>query len=209
MTACQEELTAPGVVSRALPRRERRGVRHRPHPAARAPTSSYTGYVLRRRAGSTAGARNGLPAGDARAVYRFQPRRGLRRGAATALRAYTVGLRAALAQPRPRATRCSTASSSTSTGSTPRTIDSSATFASITSQLVPEATSSTASTCPTPSTRVWSGRCFGEPTSPRWRFLLEGDGVLAIGVGISAPKPSGIRLGAAARAERPDLHHAT
>ena len=71
-TACREELTAPAVCPELCPGGNARVFDTVLTPLPNA-DSSYTGYVQRHRAGSML-VSNGLPAGEARTVYRFGPR---------------------------------------------------------------------------------------------------------------------------------------
>jgi hypothetical protein len=190
-TACQEELTAPAVCPELCPGGNARvfDTVLTPLPGA---DSSYAGYVPRHRAGSML-VSNGLPAGEARAVYRFQARRDSAPVGDSA-RPYVVdsalisfnlirrdtlldGLKLYLYR------------------IDPATADSEATFASITSQFVLPAI---IDSIPVPDTlnsglvrTVLRGADIAKVALP-----VEGDGVLAIGVGMSAPQPSGARLGA-------------
>ena len=190
-TACQEDLTAPVVCPELCPGGNARvfDTVLTPLPGA---DSSYVGYVPRHRAGTML-VSNGLPAGDARAVYRFQARRDSIPVGDSA-RSYVVdsaliginlirrdtlldGLKLYIYR------------------IDPATADSEATFASITSQFIPTAIIDSIAVPDTLNSglvrTVLRGADIAKVDLP-----VEGDGVLAIGVAMSAPQPSGARLGA-------------
>jgi hypothetical protein len=191
-TACQEDLTAPAQCPELCPGGESRVFDTVLTPLPGSDTS-YTGYVSKDRAGAML-VSNGMPAGDARAVYRFGPRLDSIEVNDT-MRAYTVdSVELAL----------TLVGRDTLLGGVklylyridPATADTAATFASITSQFVPEAIIDSITVLDTlrPPGRlrtVLQGAEVAKVALP-----VEGDGVLAIGVAMAAPQPSGVRLGA-------------
>ena len=189
-TACQEELTAPAECPELCPGGEARLFDTVLTPLAGSDTS-YTGYVSRHRAGTML-VSNGLPAGDARTVYRFQARADSIEVRDT-MRAYAVD--SALLS-------INLIRRDTLLGGLklylyridPATADSEATFASITPQLVPEAIIDSFIVPDTLTSglvrTVLSGAELAKVALP-----VEGDGVLAVGVAMAAPQPSGVRLG--------------
>ena len=190
-TACQEELTAPAVCPELCPGGNARvfDTVLTPRPDA---DSSYTGYVPRHRAGSML-VSNGLPAGDARAVYRFQARRDSAPVGDSA-RPYVVDS----VQISLNLIRRDTLLDGLNFyvyRIDPATADSEATFASITSQFVPEAIIDSIHVPDTLDSGLVRTVLRGADVA-KVALPVEGDGVLAIGVAMSAPEPSGARLGA-------------
>lgn len=190
-TACQEELTAPAVCPELCPGGNARvfDTVLTPLPGA---DSSYTGYVPRHRAGSML-VSNGLPAGDARAVYRFQARRDSAPVGDSA-RPYVVDS----AQISLNLIRRDTLLDGLNLylyRIDPATADSEATFASITSQFVPGALIDSIHVPDTLNSGLVRTVLRGADVA-KVALPVEGDGVLAIGVAMSAPEPSGARLGA-------------
>ncbi len=191
-TACQERLTAPVVCPELCPGGQARifDTVLTPLPGA---DTSYTGYVPRHRAGAML-VSNGLPAGNARAVYRFAPRVDSIAVRDT-MRAYAVdstllsinlirrdtlldGLKLYLYR------------------INPETADSEATFASITPQLIPLTLIDSLTVADTLNSGLVQTVLRGADVA-KVALPVEGDGVLAIGVAMAAPEPSGVRLGAA------------
>jgi hypothetical protein len=190
-TACQEQLTAPAVCPELCPGGNARVLDTvlTPLPGA---DSSFAGYVLRHRAGSML-VSNGLPAGDARAVYRFAPRRDSAPVGDSA-RPYVVDS-AEISLTLIRRDTLLDGLTFYLYRIDPETADSEATFASVTSQFVPEALIDSILVSDT----LNSGRVrtvLRGAGVARVALPVEGDGVLAIGVAMSAPEPSGARLGA-------------
>ena len=190
-SACQEELTAPAVCPELCPGGNARlfDTVLTPLPGA---DSSYTGYVPRHRAGSML-VSNGLPAGDARAVYRFQARRDSAPVGDSA-RPYVVDS----AQISLNLIRRDTLLDGLKLylyRIDPATADSEATFASITSQLVATAIIDSIAVPDTLNSGLVRTVLRGADVA-KIDLPVEGDGVLAIGVAMSAPQPSGVRLGA-------------
>lgn len=190
-TACQEELTAPAVCPQLCPGGNARvfDTVLTPLPDA---DSSFSGYVTRHRAGSML-VSNGLPAAEARAVYRFGPRIDSIEVRDTT-RAYTVdsvlltltlirrdtlldGLKFYLYR------------------IDPATVDSNATFASITAQFLPAAIIDSIAVPDTLNSGLIRTTLRG-PDLAKVALPVEGDGVLAIGVAMATPVGSGARLGA-------------
>ena len=190
IAGCQERLTAPAECPELCPGGETRVFDTVLTPIA-GRDSSYTGYVSRSSAGALL-VSNGLPASEDRAVYRFSARRDSIEVRDTA-RAYTVdsalialnlvardtlvdGLKVYLYRIDP-------------------TVDTSATFESIDQQLV--------STAIIDSIAVPDSVSSGQIQTLLRGAALEKvalpvgtGGVLAIGVGMTAAQPTGIRLGA-------------
>jgi hypothetical protein len=190
-TACREELTAPAVCPELCPGGNQRVFDTVITPLAGA-DSTYTGYVVRHRAGAML-VSNGLPAGDARALYRFQARRDSA-PVGDSSRPYVVDSVQILLN----VTRRDTLLDGLDFylyRIDPATADSEATFASITSQFVPEALIDSIHVPDTLNSGVVQTVLQGADLA-KVALPVEGDGVLAIGVAMSAPEPSGARLGA-------------
>ena len=73
MTGCQEDLTAPGECPQPVPRRETPRCSRSPSIPFPGTDSSYMPYFAVAQ-GNSLLVSNGLPAAEARAVYRFVPR---------------------------------------------------------------------------------------------------------------------------------------
>lgn len=191
ITGCQEELTAPGECPELCPGGQSRVFDTVLTPLPNA-DSSFAGYRPAHLGGAML-VSNGLPAAEARAVYRFTPRLDSIVVRDTN-RAYTVdsaifainlirrdtlldGLKLFLYR------------------IDPATADSEATFASITSQLVPEALIDSIVVPDTLNSGLVRTVLRGADTA-KVSLPVAGDGVLAIGVAMTAPEPSGVRLGA-------------
>ncbi|HEU4523675.1 MAG TPA: hypothetical protein VFR62_01560 [Gemmatimonadales bacterium] len=190
-TGCQEQLTAPAVCPELCP-----GGNARVFDTVLAPLpnadSSYTGYVPRHRAGSML-VSNGLPAGEARTVYRFGPRIDSIEVRDT-LRAYVVDS----AQVTLNLIRRDTLLDGLKLyvyRIDPATADSTATFTSITSQLVPAAIIDSIAVPDTLNSGLVRTMLRGADVA-KVALPVEGNGVLAIGVAMAALEPSGARLGA-------------
>ena len=190
-TACQEELTAPAVCPELCPGGNARvfDTVLTPLPDA---DSSYTGYVPRHRAGSML-VSNGLPAGDARVVYRFQARRDSAPVGDSA-RPYVVDS-ALIALNLIRRDTLLDGLKFYIYRIDPATADSEATFASITPQFVPTAIIDSIQVPDTLNSGLVQTVLRGADVA-KVDLPVEGDGVLALGVAMSAPQPSGARFGA-------------
>jgi hypothetical protein len=190
-TACREELTAPAQCPELCPGGESRVFDTVLTPLAGSDTS-YAGYVSRHRAGAML-VSNGLPAGEARAAYRFGPRLDSIEVRDT-MRAYTVdSVRLQLTLTR----------RDTLLGGLkfylyridPATVDSAATFSTLTAQFVPEAIIDSIAVLDTLNAGPIRATLRGADVA-KVALPVEGDGVLAIGVAMAAPQGSGARLGA-------------
>lgn len=192
-TACQEELTAPAECPEQCPGGEARVFDTVLTPLPESDTS-YTGYLARHRAGALL-VSNGLPAAEARALIRFNGRPDSIEVRDT-LRAYAVdsalisinlirrdtlldGLKVYLYR------------------LDPATVDSNATFATIAPQLVPGAIIDSIAVADTLNSGLLRVILRGADVA-KVALPVEGTGVLALGVGMAAPQPSGIRIGASA-----------
>jgi hypothetical protein len=190
ITACQEDLTAPAQCPELCPGGESRVLDLVLTPLPGSDTS-YTGYVSRQRAGGML-VSNGLPAGEARAAYRFGPRLDSIDVRDT-MRAYTVdSVRLELTL-----TRRDTLLNGLKFylyRIDPATVDSALTFATLTPQLVPEALIDSIAVLDTLNTGTIRATLSGAELA-KVALPVEGDGVLAIGVAMAAPLGSGARLG--------------
>jgi hypothetical protein len=190
-TACQERLTAPAECPELCPGGEARVLETvlTPLPGS---DSSFPGYVPRHRAGAML-VSNGLSAAEARVVYRFGARVDSISVRDT-LRAYAVDS-ALLSLNLIRRDTLVNGLKLYLYRIDPATADSEATFASVTSQLVPGAIIDSIAVDDTLNSglvrTVLRGTDLAKVALP-----LEGDGVLAIGVAMTADQPSGARLGA-------------
>jgi hypothetical protein len=190
-TACQEELTAPAACPELCPGGEARVFDTVLTPLPGSDTS-YTGYVLRHRAGSMQ-VSNGLPAAEARAIYKF----GARLDSVPVQdtnRAYVVDS----AQISLNLIRRDTLLNGLKLylyRIDPQTVDTLATFASVTSQLVPTAIIDSITVSDTLNSGLVRTTLRGADLA-KVALPVEGDGVLAMGVSMAAAQPSGVRLGA-------------
>jgi len=199
-TACQEELTAPAQCPELCPGGESRVFDTVLTPLPGSDTS-FSGYVSRHR-GGTMLVSNGLPAGEARAAYRFGPRLDSIEVRDT-MRAYTVDsveLRLTLV----RRDTLLDGLKLYLYRIDPATVDSAATFATITSQLVPAAILDSIAVPDTQSSGVVRAVFRGADVA-KVALPVEGDGVLAIGVAMAAPQPSGVRLGGVGSQQGPSF----
>lgn len=189
-TGCQEELTAPAECPELCPGGEARVLDTVLTPLPGSDTS-HTGYISRHGAGALL-VSNGLPAAEARAVYRFQARPDSINVRDT-LRAYTVDS-ALLALNLIRRDTLVNGLKLYLYRIDPATADSAATFASITSQMVPEAIIDSIAVDDTLNSGLVRTVLRG-PDIAKVALPVEGDGVLAVAVGMTAAEPSGVRLG--------------
>ena len=191
-TACQEELTAPAECPELCPGGETRvfDTVLTPLPGS---DSSYAGYILPHRAGAML-VSNGLPAAEARAVYRFAPRLDSVSVRDT-MRAYTVDS-ALLTINLIRRDTLVDGLKLYVYRIDPATADSEATFATITSQFAPETVIDSIAVDDTLNSGLVRTVLRGADVA-KVALPVEGDGVLAIGVAMAAQQPSGARLGAA------------
>jgi hypothetical protein len=190
-TGCQEELTAPADCPELCPGGEARVFDTVLTPLQGADTS-YTGYVQRHRA-RTMQVSNGLPGAEARAIYRFGARLDSIPDGDTN-RAYVVDS----AQISFTLIRRDTLVNGLKLflyRVDPATVDSQATFASITPQLVPGAIIDSIAVADTVDSGVVRTSLTGAELE-KIALPVEGDGVLAVGVAMAAAQPSGVRLGA-------------
>jgi hypothetical protein len=190
-TACQEDLTAPAQCPELCPGGESRVLDIVLTPLPNSDTS-HTGYVSRHRAAAML-VSNGLPAGEARAAYRFGPRLDSIEVRDT-MRAYTVdSVRLELTL-----TRRDTLLNGLKFylyRIDPATVDSAATFATLTAQFVPEALIDSISVLDTLNAGTIRATLSGAELV-KVALPVEGDGVLAMGVAMATPLGSGARLGA-------------
>jgi hypothetical protein len=190
-TACREELTAPAECPELCPGGNARvfDTVLTPRPGS---DTSYSGYVTRDRAGAML-VSNGLPAGEARAVYRFGARLDSVEVRDTA-RAYVVDS-VLLAFNLIRRDTLLNGLKLYLYRIDPATADSVATFASITSQLGPAAIVDSIAVPDTLNSglvrTVLRGADVAEVALP-----VEGNGILALGIAMAAPQASGVRFGA-------------
>lgn len=191
VTGCQEELTAPAACPELCPGGQARVFDTVLTPLADS-DSSYAGYVPPHRAGAML-VSNRLPAAEARAVYRFTPRRDSI-DVDRVLHPYTVDS-ALLAINLIRRDTLLDGLKLYLYRIEPETADSEATFASITSQFVPEAIIDSILVPDTLNSGLVRTVLRGADTA-KVSLPVEGDGVLAIGIAMAAPEPSGVRLGA-------------
>jgi hypothetical protein len=189
-TACQEELTAPAECPELCPGGEARVFDTVLTPIPGSDTS-FAGYVPRHRAGAML-LSSGLPAAEARTIYRFQARPDSI-GVRDTLRAYAVDS-VVLALNLVRRDTLVDGLKLYLYRIDPATADSSATFGTIVPQLVPTAIIDSIAVADSlnagPVRTVLRGADLAKVALP-----LEGDGVLAIGVAMTAAQPSGVRLG--------------
>jgi hypothetical protein len=197
-TACQEELTAPAECPELCPGGESRvfDVVFTPIPES---DTTYTGYLKRDSAGTML-VSNGLPAAEARAVYRFQARRDSIVVGDDTLPYVVDSVHLSLTIVR----------RDTLTNGLklflyridPATADTEATFGSITSQFVPEALIDSLVVPDTLNSGIVRTKLQGADLA-KVELPVAGDGVLAIGVAMSASQPSGARLGTRSTQEGP------
>jgi hypothetical protein len=191
-TACQEDLTAPAQCPELCPGGESRvfDTVLTPRPGS---DTSYTGYVSRHRAGTML-VSNGLPAGEARAAYRFARRLDSIEVRDT-MRAYTVDS-VQLALNLIRRDTLLDGLKFYLYRIDPATADTAATFATLTAQFVPTAIIDSIAVPDTLDFGVIRTVLRGADLA-KVALPVEGDGVLAIGVAMVSPLGSGARLGAA------------
>jgi hypothetical protein len=190
-TACQERLTAPAECPELCPGGEAQVFDTVLAPLPNSDTS-YVGYVARHRAGAML-VSNGLPAAEARALYRFGPRIDSLEIGNDTFYSYTVdsvlltvnlirrdtllnGLKLYLYR------------------IDPETADTNATFASVQAQLVPTAIIDSISVPDTLNAGLVQRVLRGADLA---KVAIEPGtgGILAIGVSMAADAPSGARLG--------------
>ena len=190
-SACQEELTAPAECPELCPGGEVRvfDLVLTPLPGS---DTSHVGYIPRDRAGTML-VSNGLPAADARAVYRFTARPDSA-PVGDSTRPYVVDS-ALIAINLIRRDTLLDGLKLYLFRIDPATADSEATFASITPQFVPEAIIDSIAVPDTLNSGLVRTVLRGADVA-KVALPTEGDGVLAIGVAMGAPQPSGARLGA-------------
>ena len=190
-TACQERLTAPAECPELCPGGDAQvfDLVLTPLPGS---DTSYTGYVLRHRAGALL-VSNGLPVSEHRAFYRFNPRPDSINVRDT-LRAYTVDS-ALLSLNLIRRDTLLNGLKLYLYRIDPETADSEATFAAIDAQLLPSVIIDSIAVADTLNAGLLQVILRG-PDLAKVALPVEGNGVLAIGVGMTAEQPSGVRIGA-------------
>ena len=189
--ACQERLTAPAECPELCPGGEARVLETMLTPLPGSDTS-YTGYVPRHRAGAML-VSSGLPAAEARTVYRFLARRDSVEVRDT-MRPYVVDS-VALALNLIRRDTLVNGLKLYLYRIDPATADSGTTFAAVSAQFVPVAIIDSIAVSDTLNSGLVRTVLRG-PDLAKVDLPVEGDGVLAIGVAMAADQPSGVRLGA-------------
>jgi hypothetical protein len=192
-TACQEELTAPAECPEQCPGGDARVFDTVLTPLPGSDTS-YTGYLVRHRAGALL-VSNGLPAAEARAIVRFNARPDSIEVRDT-FRAYTVDS-VLLSLNLIRRDTLLDGLKLYVYRIDPATVDSNATFATVTSQLVPGAIIDSIAVADTLNAGLVRIILRGADVT-KVALPAEGDGVLAIGVAMATPPASGVRIGSAA-----------
>lgn len=189
-TACQEELTAPAECPEQCPGGDPRvfDTVLTPLPGS---DSSYTGYLVRHRAGALL-VSNGLPAAEARAIVRFNARPDSIEVRDT-LRGYAVDS-ALLSLNLIRRDTLLDGLKLYLYRIDPATVDSNATFASIAPQLAPGAIIDSIAVPDTLNSGLVRVILRGADVA-KVALPVEGNGVLAIGVAMAAPQASGVRIG--------------
>ena len=190
---CQERLTAPAECPELCPGGEAQVFDTVLSPRPDSDTS-FAGYVPRHRAGALL-VSNGLPAAEARALYRFNARPDSIEVRDTN-RVYTMDS-ALITVNLIRRDTLMNGLKLYLYRIDPATADSGASFATITPQLVPGAIIDSLVVADTLNSGLLQTVLRGEDLA-KVDLPLAGDGVLAIGVAMAAEQPSGVRIGAAA-----------